>query len=1187
AGTTYYYRVRAGVNNPGGDTSAYTNVVQIIPNQVTIPTAPTGLSQSTSTASAIGLAWTDASNNETGFKVERSTQAATGFTQIGTSTTAIYNDTTGLASATRYYYRVRATNAAGDSGYSNTLTTNTLSLLTATPDNVSATIYKGTNPSLYAYGAKATITYSGGGTGTTFEFRDNADATFTPPGGSPTPEATASKFGFMTVSGGIGSTPVESATYVLNTKAVGIYTGTHGLKEYKNSILIDVKNVRYTLDVREFPAPTGLTATAASASRVNLSWTDNSSAPNNETGFKIERSTQATTGFTEIGTVAANVTTYQNDFSFVAGTTYYYRVRAGVNNPGGDTSAYTNVASIKMNTAPTVVSVTPSSGTFYTGTPYSFNAVYSDADGQADITAAYLFVGLQPNSVYVHYNRTQNKLYIDNGSGFIGGVTPGSSDILEGPNGYLHCAQTTVSGSGNNYTVNWSVRFKPTFTGAKDLTLFAYDSKNESSGWQTKGTITIATATPPAVPTSPFASATDRTKIMVGWTDASSDEEGFKIERGTDGTTFPDVFTSAANTIRFENTGLTPRTKYYYRVKAYKTGAESAPTAVVNSTTFSEIPQVVSLTPTTGNFNADLLSPVPVIFTAVFSDADGAADMNNAMIYINTTLQGGPWNCCYSIYYKDTNKLVLYDDSGTTQIAGTPGSSAVLENSYVRIDCSQSQVTYSGNTLTVKWCVYFRNPFAGDKKVWIQAKDTLNAYSGWVEKANIRINAGPTVDSVTPNSGNFDVDAQTTFTTVVSDRNGANDIGLVDLFFGTTNDWMQSKYHAYYSSSQNKLYMKQDNTPDIGGFAPGSSNIIQTSYGKLYCAATTVVKSGNSVTINWRASFSEAMGGPKNIYIRAQDTNDVWKQSQMGTITVNAPPVLAPIGNKTVNEGANLNFAISATAAGGAAITYSVSSAIPTGATFDATAGTFNWTPTFTQAGSYAVTFVATTAAGSDSETITITVNNVARELYFQYNASMLNTTGFDVTLDQILPGNKFQDFNFRNKKFKLWVDFRLLSTLSYNTGYASPTFTGNSESSIHMNAIAGASYDNEEIGTHPFDANTINAATMLGAGNWLDLSTQPTGNIWLFKDERRDKYLAAVHVHSSRVERAAAVTIAPTFTGSPWAADGYYNTYGDAGYIYVDNAGKLHFKGRIGPTQYGYYCAARPTFIVGIVTEE
>src|SRR5207248_8145243 len=53
-------------------------------------------------------------------------------------------------------------------------------------------------------------------------------------------------------------------------------------------------------------APTNLIATAASSSQINLSWTDKS---NNETGFMVERSSNGKQ-FTQIATVAANVTTY-------------------------------------------------------------------------------------------------------------------------------------------------------------------------------------------------------------------------------------------------------------------------------------------------------------------------------------------------------------------------------------------------------------------------------------------------------------------------------------------------------------------------------------------------------------------------------------------------------------------------------------------------------------------------------------------------------------------------------------------------------------------------------------------------------------------------------------------------------------------------------------------------------------
>ena len=80
-------------------------------------------------------------------------------------------------------------------------------------------------------------------------------------------------------------------------------------------------------------APSGLTATAASSSQINLSWTDNS---NNETGFKIDQATDC--GFTQnltTVTVGANVTTYSAT-GLSASTTYYYRVRA--TNANGDSA---------------------------------------------------------------------------------------------------------------------------------------------------------------------------------------------------------------------------------------------------------------------------------------------------------------------------------------------------------------------------------------------------------------------------------------------------------------------------------------------------------------------------------------------------------------------------------------------------------------------------------------------------------------------------------------------------------------------------------------------------------------------------------------------------------------------------------------------------------------------------------
>lgn len=88
-------------------------------------------------------------------------------------------------------------------------------------------------------------------------------------------------------------------------------------------------------------APSSLTASAASRTQINLSWTDNST---NESGFKIERCTGSTcTSFAQIATTGANATSYSNG-GLKRNTTYRYRVRAY--NNGGD-SAYSNIVTIK------------------------------------------------------------------------------------------------------------------------------------------------------------------------------------------------------------------------------------------------------------------------------------------------------------------------------------------------------------------------------------------------------------------------------------------------------------------------------------------------------------------------------------------------------------------------------------------------------------------------------------------------------------------------------------------------------------------------------------------------------------------------------------------------------------------------------------------------------------------------
>jgi hypothetical protein len=82
----------------------------------------------------------------------------------------------------------------------------------------------------------------------------------------------------------------------------------------------------------------------ATLDTIALTWTD----VDDETGYRVERSLDGATAWTEIATTGQNVTTYVNA-TLSPGTTYYYRIVA--TNAGGD-SAPSNIASATTEAGP-------------------------------------------------------------------------------------------------------------------------------------------------------------------------------------------------------------------------------------------------------------------------------------------------------------------------------------------------------------------------------------------------------------------------------------------------------------------------------------------------------------------------------------------------------------------------------------------------------------------------------------------------------------------------------------------------------------------------------------------------------------------------------------------------------------------------------------------------------------------
>jgi hypothetical protein len=125
-----------------------------------IPAAPAGLTATPASSSAISLAWTDNSNNETGFDIERSADNVNwaALATVGSNSQSYSN--TGLAASTRYYYRVRAKNSTGNSAYTGVASATTLAAGSTTVtvdlrDGLNG--YAGTQDTYVASGASGSV----------------------------------------------------------------------------------------------------------------------------------------------------------------------------------------------------------------------------------------------------------------------------------------------------------------------------------------------------------------------------------------------------------------------------------------------------------------------------------------------------------------------------------------------------------------------------------------------------------------------------------------------------------------------------------------------------------------------------------------------------------------------------------------------------------------------------------------------------------------------------------------------------------------------------------------------------------------------------------------------------------------------------------------------------------------------
>lgn len=72
--------------------------------------------------------------------------------------------------------------------------------------------------------------------------------------------------------------------------------------------------------------------------------------------------------------------------------------------------------------------------------------------------------------------------------------------------------------------------------------------------------------------------------LVITWTDNSTDETGFSIERSTDGVSYAEINTPAADATSYTNSGLTAEQIYYYRMRSVRSGVYSVYSNVISAT---------------------------------------------------------------------------------------------------------------------------------------------------------------------------------------------------------------------------------------------------------------------------------------------------------------------------------------------------------------------------------------------------------------------------------------------------------------------------------------------------------------------------------------------------------------------------------------------------------------------------
>jgi fibronectin type 3 domain-containing protein len=332
ASTSYSYHVQAV--DTAGNVSSFSTTASAT-TQAAPPTTPTNLTATATSTTQINLSW-NASTSSLGiahYNVRRCQGAGcTTFAQLATPTGTTYSDT-GLTATTSYSYQVQAVDTAGNvSSFSTTASATTQTPAPpTTPTSLTATAISTTQVNLSWTASTSTIGIA----------RYNVQRC--QGAGCTTFAALATPAGTTYSDTGLTAT----TSYSYQVQAVD----TAG-----NVSSFSITATATTQTPQPPTAPTNLTASAASPSQINLTWTASTSNVG-IAGYLVERCQGA--GCATFAQIATPTATAYNDTGLATSTSYSYRIRA--TDTSSNLGPYSSVA-----TASTPSVLTPSAPTGFT-----------------------------------------------------------------------------------------------------------------------------------------------------------------------------------------------------------------------------------------------------------------------------------------------------------------------------------------------------------------------------------------------------------------------------------------------------------------------------------------------------------------------------------------------------------------------------------------------------------------------------------------------------------------------------------------------------------------------------------------------------------------------------------------------------------------------------------------------------